>query len=186
MRNLKSGIKEGIRKFFVTLKRNPQYIPLAALLVSFLVYSLNLTVISNTTNKLLGANMGLCSFVTMLFSILSFVCMLNAFPKRQKPNILMILLMMVMYGAVIYADYTYVNTIVAEVNHPTHPIVITPELSYIAEAESLLNVHMVLVAVTMVCVLLEPVFAKLLRKINTSIEVEDNGHIDNIELTEDN
>lgn len=186
MGNLKSRIKEGTRKFFVALKRNPQYIPLAALLVSFLVYSLNLTVISNTTNKLLGANMGLCSFVTMLFSILSFVCMLNAFPKRQKPNIFMILIMLVMYGAVIYADYTYVNTIIAEVNHPTHPIVITPELSYIAEAESLLNVHMVLVGITMVCVLLEPLFAKLLRKINTSIDVEDNGEIGNIELTEDN
>jgi hypothetical protein len=186
MGNLKSRIKEGVRKFFVALKRNPQYIPLAALLVSFLVYSLNLTVISNTTNKLLGANMGLCSFITMLFSILSFVCMLSAFPKRQKPNVLMILLMMVMYGAVIYADYTYLNTIIAEVNHPTHPIVITPELSYISEAESLLRVHMVLVGITMVCVLLEPLFAKLLRKINTSIDVEDNGEIGNIELTEDN
>ena len=186
MGNLKSSIKEGIRKFFVTLKRNPQYIPLAALLVSFLVYSLNLSVISNTTNKLLGANMGLCSFVTMLFSILSFVCMLNAFPKRQKPNIFMILLMMVMYSAVIFADYTYLNTIIAEVNHPDHPIVITPEFSYITLAENVLNVHMVLVAVTMACVLLEPLFAVLLRKINTSVEIEDNGEIGNIELTEDN
>lgn len=183
---IKTGFAELKRKAIVTLKRNPHFLPLSTLLIGFLIYSLNLTDISNTTAKLQGQGMGLCSFVTMLFSMLSFLCMLNAFPKRQKPNILMILLMMVMYGAVIYADYTYVNTIVAEVNHPTHPIVITPELSYIAEAESLLNVHMVLVAVTMVCVLLEPVFAKLLRKINTSIEVEDNGHIDNIELTEDN
>lgn len=185
MGNIKSKIKEGVRKFFVTLKRNPQYIPLAALLVSFLVYSLNLTVISNTTNKLLGQNMGLCSFVTMLFSILSFVCMLNAFPKRQKPNVFMILLMIVMYGAVIYADHTYLGAIEKALTDPVHPIVITPELSYIVEAQSMLGVHMVLVGLTIAFVVLEPLFAKLLKKINTSVEVEDNGTIDNIELTED-
>lgn len=185
MGNIKSRIKEGVRKFFVTLKRNPQYIPLAALLVSFLVYSLNLTVISNTTNKLLGQNMGLCSFVTMLFSILSFVCMLNAFPKRQKPNVLMILLMIVMYGAVIFADHTYLNAIEKAVNNPAHPIEITPELSYIVEAQSMLGVHIVLVAITIGCVILEPLFAVLLKKINTSVDVEDNGQIGDIELTED-
>lgn len=185
MGNIKSRIKEGVRKFFVALKRNPQYIPLAALLASFLVYSLNLTVISNTTNKLLGQNMGLCSFVTMLFSILSFVCMLNAFPKRQKPNVLMMLLMVVMYGAVIYADNTYINAILKAVNNPNHPIEITPELSYIAEAQSMLSVHIVLVATTIVCVIFEPLFAKILKKINTSVDVEDNGEIGKIELTED-
>lgn len=185
MGNIKSRIKEGVRKFFVTLKRNPQYIPLAALLVSFLVYSLNLTAISNTTNKLLGENMGLCSFVTMLFSILSFVCMLNAFPKRKKPNIFMIILMLAMYGAVIYADNMYINAILAAVNHPVHPLEITPELSYITEAERLLHNHIILVAVTMGCVILEPLFAKLLRKINTSVEVEANARIDHIDLTEE-
>ena len=129
--------------------------------------------------------MGLCSFVTMLFSILSFVCMLNAYPKRKKPNIFMILLMLLMYGAVIYADNTYINAIVAEVNHPDHPLVITPEFSYITEAESLLHTHIVLVIITMVCVVLEPLFARLLRLINTSVDVEDNGEIGQIELTED-
>ena len=85
MGNIKSKIKEGVRKFFVTLKRNPQYIPLAALLVSFLVYSLNLTVISNTTNKLLGQNMGLCSFVTMLFLFSpSFVCLTLFLSARSQ------------------------------------------------------------------------------------------------------
>jgi hypothetical protein len=49
----------------------------------------------------------------------------------------------------------------------------------------MLGVHMVLVGLTIAFVILEPLFAKLLKKINTSIEVEDNGTIDNIELTED-
>ena len=111
--------------------------------------------------------------------------MLNAFPKRQKPNVFMILLMIVMYGAVIFADHTYLGAIEKALTDPVHPIVITPELSYIVEAQSMLGVHMVLVGLTIAFVVLEPLFAKLLKKINTSVEVEDNGTIDNIELTED-
>lgn len=189
MRNIlskiKAGVKEGIRKFFVTLKRNPQYIPLAMLLASFLVYSLNLTAISDTTAKILRSNMGLCAFVSMLFSILSFVCMLNAFPKRQKPNVLMMLLMIVMYGAVIFADYTYYGQILSACNDPEHPITITQETMYILEAQNVMIVHMILVGLTILCVILEPLFAKLLKKINTSIDVEDNGKIENLDLSED-
>ena len=71
---------EMLRKFIVSLKRKPQNIAMAALVVSFLVYSLNLTSISNTTAKIQGGGMGFTGFCTMLFSILSFVCFLNAFP----------------------------------------------------------------------------------------------------------
>ena len=46
-------------------------------------------------------------------------------------------------------------------------------------------VHIVLVAITILTVVLEPLFAKLLKKINTSVEVEDNGEIGQIDLTED-
>ncbi len=182
---IKAGVKEGVRKFLVTLKRNPQYIPLVMLFISFLVYSLNLTSISDTTAKIYGDNMGLCAFVSMLFSILSFVCMLNAFPKRQKPNLFMIILMMVMYGVVIFADATYLTRIIEATTRADHPIAITTDTIYIQESKAVMIAHMILVGVTVVCVLLEPVFAKLLKKINTSIDVEDNGEIQNIDLTED-
>ena len=60
-------LKERVRKFFVALKKNPQVVPLLALVASFLQFSLNLSQISNTTAKIQGPNMGLSAFVTMLF-----------------------------------------------------------------------------------------------------------------------
>ncbi len=178
-------IKERIRKLLVSLKRNPQFIPLAALTISFMVFSLNLTDISNTTAKIMGQHMGLASFVSMLFSILSFVCMLNAFPKRQKPNWLMIGLMFVLYGAVIFADYHYIGRITYALTRPDNPIEVTANEQYIYNAQYYLTVHIVTIIITMVCVLLEPVFAKLLKKIDTSIEVEGNGDLGQIDLSDD-
>ena len=97
----------------------------------------------------------------------------------------MILLMLVMYSIVIFADYSYYIKIVEAVSRPTNPIRITADTMYIQKAYSVMSLHMVLVALTMVSVVLEPLFARILRKINTSIDVEDNGKIGNIELTED-
>ena len=178
-------IKERVRKFLVALKKNPQSIPLVMLTASFLHYSLNLTDISNTTAKLQGRHMGLSAFITMLFLILSFVCMLNAFPKRQKPKLPMIIVMLVLYTAVILSDLYYLDRITYATTRPENPIKITMETIYIYDAYNTVTINIVLVAITIVCVLLEPVFAKLLKKIKTSIEVEGSGDIDNIDISED-
>lgn len=182
---IKASFKELKRKGLVTLKRNPQYIPLGMLLIGFLVYSLNLTEISNTTAKLQGPGMGLCGFVSMLFSLLSLLCLLNAFPKRQRANILMILVMFVMFGCMFYADYTYIARIIEKTTGPKPVIKITQATSYITTAKNVMITHMAFLGLTSVCVILEPLFAKLLRKINTSVEVEANAKIDHIDLTEE-
>ena len=83
---------EFIRKFFVALKRKPQTIALVAVTVAFIWYSFNLTVISFTTTRLQGNNMGLTGFAVMLFSILAIVCCMNAFPYRKKANVPMLVL----------------------------------------------------------------------------------------------
>ena len=185
-------IKERVRKFFVVLKKNPQSIPLVALLVAFLQFSLNLTSISNTTAKLVssrleGTNAGLAAFITMLLTILSFVCMLNAFPKRQKPKVGMILLKMVMYGIIIFANIHYLSCISYALNTEINPnpIIISNEVSYILTARDTLSLNIVLIGITMVLVLVEPIIAKLLKKINTSIDVESNGDIGNIDIAEE-
>ena len=175
-------LKERVRKFFVALKKNPQAIPIIALCISFLEYSLNLTDISNTTSKIQGSNMGLSAFISMLFMILSFVCMLGAFPKRQKPKLAMILIMVVLYGAVIFADVHYLGRVLYALNRPDNPIKIT---DYITNAYNTILIHIVLIGITVLLMLLEPVIAKLLKKINTSIEVEDGGNIENIDITEE-
>ena len=172
-----------MRKFLVSLKKNPQIVPIIALVATFLEYSLNLTEISNTTAKIMGKNMGFAAFVTMLFMMLSFVCMLNAFPKRQKPKTSMIALMMVLYGAVIWADIHYMTKISWALYREENPIPLTENTMYIFDAYNTILIHVILVAVTIICVVLEPVFAKLFKKINTSIEIEGSGNIQNIDIS---
>ena len=174
--------KERIRKILVAIKRNPQAVPLLALTVSFLVFSLNLTDISNTTAKIMGAHMALAEFVSMLLSILSFVCMLNAFPKRQKPNWIMIALMYVMYIIVILADMHYIGRIDYALTRPENPIEPT---QYIYNAKYYLSIHIVTIIITMVTIALEPLFAKLFKMINTSIDVETNGELDAIDISDE-
>ena len=176
---------EAVRKLLVSLKKNPQVIPLLALTISFLVFSLNLTSISNTTAKIYGAHMGLCAFVSMLFSILSYVCMFSAYPKRQKPNKLLITLMLLMYVVIIFADGYYYMRIVAALTRDVSPIVIKPATRYIATAQVVMIAHIVTIVITMVCVVLEPVFAKMLKKINTSIEIEENAKIADIDINDE-
>jgi hypothetical protein len=86
------ALSELWRKFLVALKRRPQNIALVSLVITFLFYALNLMYISDTTAKIQGTGMGLCGFCVMLFSMLSFMCFINAFPYRKKPNVPMIVL----------------------------------------------------------------------------------------------
>ena len=174
-------LKEKVRKFFVMLKKNPQLIPITALCASFLEYSLNLTHISDTTAKLQGPNMGLAEFATMLFMILSFVCMLNAFPKRKKPVIPMVILMVVLYGIIIFADIHYLGCI----NAVDMKDFSNKDLFYIYTAYNTVMIHIVLIAVTIVLVILEPLLAKLIKKINTSIEIEETNEIAKIDIAEE-
>ncbi len=176
--------KESLRRFVVSLKRNPSMIPLVMLLVSFLVFSLNLTDVADTTAKIQGKGMGLCQFCIMLLSLLSMVCMLNAFPRRKKPNIPMILLMFAMFGVMIYCNIHYCNAILAAVYRTESPIKLDETTKYIRQAYNMLGVHMVLVIITAALVALLPLYSKLLKKINTSIAVDDNGQMAEIEITD--
>ena len=179
-----SGIKEFFRKKLVSLKRNPSIIPLLMLLVTFLIYSFNLTYMSNTTAKIQGSGMGLAQFCIMLFSILSMVCMINAFPRRKKPNIPMIVVMFIMFAIIIYCDIHYTNGIMAALNRAESPIKLDKTTAYIATAYNMLNTHMILVGVSAALVVLLPVYSRLLKKINTSVHVEDNGAMGEIEISE--
>lgn len=182
---LGAWLKERVRKLLVSIKRNPQFIPLLALTVAFLVLTLNLTDISNTTAKIQGKHMGLCSFVSMLLSMLSYVCMFSAFPKRQKPNWLLIALMLGMYAIVVFVDWYYIGRIDYALTRPDNPIVVDEKTQYIYNAQYYMTIHIVTTIITMVCVMLEPLFAKLFKKINTSIEIEDNGDLGAIDISDE-
>lgn len=177
------GLKEVWRKFLVSIKRRPQMIPLAVLVIAFVFYSLNLMYISDTTARIQGAGMGLAGFCTMLFSMLSFMCFLNAFPYRKPVNVPMLVLLFVMLGIVIGADLYYNQAIWAAITRPDNPITVTANTAYIAFAEYYLRVHIGILAAAIVLIVTLPVYSKLLRKIKTSVEVEDNGSMGAIDIS---
>ena len=179
------AIKNAFRMFIVALKRRPQMIPLAVLLVAFLHYSLHLTYISDTTSKVQGLNMGLCGFATMLLSMLSLVCFNNAFPHRKPVNKPMLVLMFVMFAIIILADVTYLNAIYEAVFREVNPIVVTMNTVYIAYAEYYLMTHIYVLVVGIVLIILLPVYSKLIRKINTNVDVESNTSIGTIDVTDE-
>ena len=176
---LLASLKESVRKFLVFLKRNPSFVPLVALSVSFMYYSFNLTYISQTTLLINTKHMGLSCFVTMLFSILSFVGMLNAFPKRKKPNVAMLILLAVLFAAILLADSFYQNSIIAS------SIEITPERAFVPVAKNVVSTHMILMIVTVIVTACETIIAKLFKKINTNFDIEYEEAIDNIELADE-
>ena len=182
--NLGAYLKETVRRFIVSLKRSPQNIPMFMLLLSFVYFSLNLTHMSNTTAKIQGSGMGLCQFCIMLFSLLSIVCMLNAFPKRKKPVLPMVILLFVMFGIIIFADIHYSNGIMAALNRAESPIVLDVNTKYIADAYNMLRTFMVLIGITAGLVVTLPFYSKWIRKIKTSVEIEDNGDMAQIEISD--
>ena len=179
------GMKEFIRKTIVSLKRKPQTIPLLVLAAAFLVYSLNLTHISDTTAKIQLAGMGLSGFCTMLFSLLSFVCFINAYPHRKKTNIPMLALMFLMLGILIFCDTYYAGRITQAITRADHPIVVDANTIYISKAYDMLMVHRVIVAAGALLTLMVPVLRKLLRRIDTSLPAEESVEMEAITLSDE-
>ncbi len=174
---------EFLRKWMVSLKRKPQMIALAVLAAAFVYYSLNLTKVSNTTAKIYGAGMGLAEFATMLLSILSLVCFLNAFPHRKKTNIPMLVLMFLMVAVVFYCDCFYDGRITEALTRAENPISAEGVNSYIAGAQSMLKVHRILLTAGAALAALLPVYRPWIKKINTSVEVAANEEMAAIDIS---
>ena len=174
------GFKESWRKFIVSLKKRPHNIPLCMMAIAFVVYSFNLTKISNTTAVVNQTYMGLCEFVIMLFSVLAFVCFLNAYPKRQKPIVPMVILLYVLEIIILIADVVYIS----KINAGLQTIQINASRQFIPQAKSMLTVHIVLVVISIVLITLIPVIGKALNKIDTSVTLAGNDDVA-IELTDD-
>ena len=177
-------MKEFFRKKIVGLKRNTKIIPLLSLVIALLFFSLNLTSMSNTTAKIQGSNMGLAQFGIMLFSLLSLLCVLNAFPTRKKPVIPMVVLIFVMLGIIVFCDIHYLGCIDRALNAEDSSIAITASTQYIQTAKDMLHVHIILEIISAALVALLPVYSKLIRKINTSVKVDENENMGQLELEE--
>ncbi len=202
IKNLGASLKESFRKNVVSLKRNPKIIPMIILLIAFVYFSLNLGAISETTLQIQlrkpvldaaglqkmdaagnlvwkSQNMGLTAFAIMLLSVLSVVCILNAFPRRKKVNIPMLAIGILMIGIVIYCDLHYTSCIMYWWENGDR------RFDYVSKAYKALYNHMYITIAGLVAIVLMPVYTKLLGLINTKVNLEDNGNMDAIELSED-
>ena len=198
-KKLQAGLKERFRKFLVSLKRKPHMIPLFILGFGFMWYAMQLTKVSNATATISGAGMGLCGFVTMLFSILGLVCFGYSFPHRKPVNKVMLTLMFVMFLAVLYADYRYLSTVrlwvYKELSYANAGTVVNDLSLFEArqvgriqtkhEIGNLLTGHMIITAIGLVMTALLPLYSGLIKKINTSVRVDENESMGAIELAGD-
>ena len=184
----RKGFKEFVRKFLVSIKRKPQNIAMFILLVGFVFFSLNLTSISDTTALINTANMGQCEFCIMLFSILSFVVLLRSFPKRQKVKVPMLALSFLFLGIIIFMDVVYLTRINEALTREENRIIINYETGtnlFISNAWTTLIVYLIFVAVVVFLLATLPIYSKLLKKINTSIDVEGNTNMTSVDLASD-
>lgn len=180
-----AGIKEFCRKRLVSLKRKPHMIPLVVLGFAFVYYSFNLTSISNTTALINGPHMGLTEFATMLFSTLSLVCFMNAFPHRKKVNIPMLALMVLMVCGLIFCDVYYGGRITVALTREENRIDPAGKNIFVANAKNMLNVHMIILIVGLALTALLPVYTPLLKKINTNVNVEGSGDLAAIDISQE-
>ena len=169
------------RETFVAIKRKPQTIPLTGVILSFVWYSFNLSLTAFTTSRLQGNNMGLTGFAIMLFSTLSMVCCINAFPYRKKAKVPMLILLFVMLEIVFVCDIHYLVCIVGKLGAGT--ISNSEVLQKIEKARTVILVHMIIVRLSIYLIVALPGYSKLLRKIKTSIEVEENSEMEAIDIS---
>ena len=91
-----------------------------------------------------------------------------------------------MFAVIIFCDIHYRGLISAAITRPENPIVIDTQTLYIAKAYNILWTHIILELVGVALVILLPVYTKLLKKINTSVIVEDYGKMGAIDISGEN
>ena len=172
--NKKGGkVKEWFRKKVVALKRKPHTIALFVLAVTTIYFMLSLFKLSyalSTCDDIYVKASGICQFVVTLLSLLVLVSMLNAFPKRKKPNIFFIVRVFLMLAVMVACDVViYIET--AYIFDPSISVSVD-DISKIQPARPLLIGHMVLLGVSAVVFALLPVYKRLINKINTKVQLE--------------
>ncbi|MBQ3668716.1 MAG: hypothetical protein II920_05775 [Clostridia bacterium] len=168
------------RKILVGIKRKPHKIPLIALGLAYIYYSLNLSSIAKTTTFINGAGMGIAEFVAMLFGVLLLVCFMNAFPHRKPVNIPMLVLAMAGIVLVFACDTFYRGRVIYALTREQNQI---KETADIRAALTTLDVHRVILGIGVALTALLPVYTPLLRKINTNIRIEENGDMGKIDIS---
>jgi len=181
-KTLKPKIKEWFRKKLVTLKRRPFFIPLTMIIISCFVFNLNLTKYSDTVAMINEPWMGLTLFVITLCSYLSVIGFATAFPNRRKPKIAAVVLVCLLLLVSIGCQFLFQYFIKYGTELRPKPLPITPQRRFILKARANSVAHVVCNALSLVLIFTMPFYSKLLRKIDTKVKVDDELHIERLEL----
>lgn len=182
-----AAIKERCRKFIVKLKRNTKLIPYTYLIIIMFLWLIWLFTFSRSVAELSKAEWGGMSiFLTTLFSILSVAVFGSAFPKRKKTNVALLcvlfaFLIIVILSQVLYyvkvGDYIYHGS-----NFNAEDLAKRP---YLEQSLNLSIAVMVLYGIGILLVATLPLYKKLLLKINTRKDLEENKLSEEIDTSEE-
>ena len=94
----------------------------------------------------------------------------------------MIGLMFLMFVIIIFCDIKYKGLITNALTRAENPIA---EEEYITKAAKALNAHIIVLIIGAILVAIRPIYAKWIRSIKTSIDVEDSGNMAAIDISGD-
>lgn len=185
---LLNKIKNFTVKTIVSLKRKPQNIAMFFLVITFLIFAMNLHNFSNATFKISGKGTftGISQFAIFLLSMLSFVTLLNSYPNRMPTKKPMLILTFVLMIIVLLCDFVYLRAVMNALRY--HHLGESPlELYYdfVVKSKVVLIVHIVFQIITIILLALRDVLGKLFRKIKTNVAVEENQNMHEIKLSND-
>lgn len=95
----------------------------------------------------------------------------------------MLILLFAMLAGLVFVDSLYLLRISQAMTREVSPVVIDDSTAFILSAQNTVTAHIVCVVVCAVLILLLPLYGKLLKKINTSIDVEGNGEMEAIDIS---
>lgn len=182
-----AAIKERCRKFIVKLKRNTKLIPYTYLIIIMFLWLIWLFTFSRSVAELSKAEWGGMSiFLTTLFSILSVAVFGSAFPKRKKTNVALLCVLFAFLIIVILSQVLYHEKVGEYIkygsNFNAEDLAKRP---YLEQSLNLSIAVMVLYGIGILLVATLPLYKKLLLKINTRKDLEENKLSEEIDTSEE-
>ena len=158
------------RKQLVNLKRRPQTISLVLLVVCCMIYTFHLTAHSNASMYVSSRIIALYVFITTLASMLVIFSFANAYARGTKRFRLMMGVVFLLLAIQIALDIVYLNIMFYETMVRDNPVPITQD---IADSMNWTIIHLSGLGLTVLSIVLLPVYRRLLQKIDTSMEDEE-------------
>ncbi len=158
------------RKHLVNLKRRPQTIPLILLVVSCMIYTFHLTAHSNASMYVSSQIIALYVFIITLASMLVIFSFANAYARGTKRFKLMMAVVFLLLTLQIFLDIVYLNIMFYETMLRDNPVPITQD---IADSMNWTIIHLAALGLTVLSIVLLPVYRRLLQKIDTAIDDEE-------------